>query len=97
MSYKAASGALCFDHLHLGNELIPLSQIDKIKCYPEHVHSKYFKLKVSHFNSNKWFASEMQPSEAGYSLPEHFKWLSNIVVARLRHKGMNIPEVAKND
>jgi hypothetical protein len=97
MNYRVASGALCFDHLHLGNELIPLSQIDKVKCFPENVNARFFKLKVAHFNSNKWFATEMRPSDPSSQLPEHFKWYSNILVSRLRHKGMNIPEFAKND
>lgn len=36
--YRHENGALCYDHLHLGNELIPLSQVDKIKALPERVH-----------------------------------------------------------
>lgn len=32
--YKSVNAALCYDHLHVGNQIIPLLQIDKIKAFP---------------------------------------------------------------
>lgn len=32
--YREVEAALCFDHLHLGGEMLPLSQVEKVKVFP---------------------------------------------------------------
>lgn len=61
-SYNACTGAVCMDHIHIGEEMIPLSQIDKIKVYPDSVHNHYHKIKITHFGNNKLIAAPIQPN-----------------------------------
>lgn len=58
-SYNSATAALCMDHIHIGQEIIPLSQVDKIKILPESAHNQHYKIKVSHFGTNKFIASSI--------------------------------------
>ncbi len=95
--YNSANAALCPDHLHLNQETIPLSQIDKVKAFPEHVQNTFYKIKVAHFGSNKFIAAEMKPFDVMSPMPDHYRWFSNIIVSRLKHKGMNVPDCAIND
>jgi len=69
-----------------------LTQIDKVKAYPEFVNGGAYKMKVSHFNTNKWFAVGMgkENGDEG-SWPQHYQWFSNLIMARLRHRGTTIP------
>lgn len=48
-TYNSTVASICPDHLHINNDIVPFSEVEKIKMFPDIIHDTHHKIKVTHF------------------------------------------------